>query len=97
MSDFRDSGEPPFFELILTEKQYDDLKKYLAMDLECDDIIYGATYSEEGIFLRACSADMKALANCLAFKIKERRNLDRKTFREVHTGIKTLLGQWNLG
>ena len=97
LSDFRGTSDPPFFELILTEKQYDEMKKCLAMDLECDDIIYGATYSEDGIVLRTCSADMKALANCLAFKIREGGNFNRRILREVHTGIETLLGRWNLG
>jgi hypothetical protein len=97
LSDFQDSGEPPFFELILTEQQYDELKKILTMDLECDDIIYGAVYSKEGIVLRACGVDMKALANCLAFKIKEHGNFNRRILRQVQTGIQTLLGRWNSG
>ncbi|MCL0090668.1 hypothetical protein M1O13_01520 [Dehalococcoidia bacterium] len=97
LSDFRDSSESPFFELILTKQQYDELKKNLAMDLECDDIIYGAVYGKEGIVLRACGVDMKALANCLAFKIKEQGNFNRRILRQVQTGIQTLLGQYNSG
>ena len=97
LGDFRDSGEPPFFELVLTEQQYDELKKRLAMDLECDDIIYRATYSKEGVVLRACSADMKALATCLAFKIREKGNFNRRILRQVHAGIQALLGRCNSG
>jgi hypothetical protein len=97
LSDFRDPGEPPFFELVVTEKQYYELKKTLVMDLECDDIIYRASYSKQGIVLRACGVDMKSLATFLAFKIRESGNFNRRILREVNTGIQVLLGRWNSG
>lgn len=97
LSDFRDYDKPPYFELVLNEQQYDELKRHLAMDLECDEIIYGATYSKQGILLRACGTDMKSLKICLEYKIKERGNFNRRILRQVLTGVQSLLGQWNSG
>ena len=67
------------------------------MELECDDIIYGAAYSKEGIVLRACPIDMKILATCLAFKIKEQGKFNRRILMQVQVGIQTLLGRYNSG
>ena len=95
LSDFRDSGEPPYFELVLTERQYDELKKCLKMDIEGDEVIYGATYTKEGIVLRTDHIEMKSFANILIFKLKEKGHCKRHILEQVLNGILTLLGRQN--
>lgn len=45
LSEFRGQGNHPRFEVILTDREYDEVKKCLGMDPEGDRIIYGATYT----------------------------------------------------
>ena len=95
LSDFRDDNESPYFELVLSEKQYSELKKCTVADLDCDEIIYGANFDKQGIVIRACAADMKSLKIYLEGKIKKRGNFDRSILYHVLVGIKVLLDQWN--
>jgi hypothetical protein len=97
LSDFRDSSEPPYFELVLTERQYDELKICFKTDIDCDEIIYSATPSKEGIVLRADYIDMKSFANSLIFKLKERGDYKRKILMQILNGVRTVLGHWNSG
>lgn len=92
LSELRDCSEPPFFELILTNGQYDVLKKLVSMDMEWDDIIYGASAIGGGIILKAGGPDMKAFANFLQSKSKESRVANRKLLVQISEGIQTVLG-----
>ncbi len=97
LSDFRDYDEPPYFELVLTEQQYRELKNCTVADLDCDEIIYGATFSKQGIIIRACAVDMESLKLYLENKIKQPGNFNHRILLQVLTGIYALLGQWNTG
>lgn len=94
LSELRETGEQPGFEVMLTERRYDELKKCLMMDMEWDDIMYAATYTTEGIILRAGGRDMKAFADYLS-KSREHKTTSRRVLTEVLNGIQTVLGRWN--
>ena len=96
LSELRDCSEPPFFEAVLTNSQYDQLKKLVAMDLEWDDIIYSASALDGGIVLWAGEPEMRAFANYLLSKSNEPRVAKPNVLVQIVDGIQTVLGRWNL-
>jgi hypothetical protein len=91
----RDLANQPGFEIVLTEQEYDELRKCLVMSPEGDKVIYGATYTEEGIVLRATGEDLEDFAGYLEFNINHEE--DRKRQRildQVLDRVEAVLGTW---
>jgi hypothetical protein len=96
LSKFREQGEQPNFEVILTEQEYDELKKCLVMDPEGDRIIYGATYTSKGIILRASGENLDDFAGYLAFEVNHEENRGRQRVLErVLDRVEAVLGKWS--
>lgn len=97
LSKFREQGDQPGFEVVLTEQEYDEVKKCLVMDPEGDRIIYGATYTSEGIVLRASGEDLDDFAGYLAFEANHEENRMRQRVLDRVLGrVEAVLGTWSL-
>ncbi|TAK28830.1 MAG: hypothetical protein EPO21_21995 [Chloroflexota bacterium] len=67
LSSFRDERDEPRLELVLTEEEYDLLRRCLLMlDQETMALISGATFSPAGIVLRASVEDLEILEGDIA-------------------------------
>lgn len=98
LSELREESHGPGFEVVLAEREYDELKRALAGDIESDGIIYGATYIKNGIILRASAIDIKAFADCLAYDANHTENpRHRRIIGQVLHRVQALLGNWSLG
>lgn len=79
----RDRAMGPSFEIVVTEPEYDQIARCLTIDPESDRIIHGATWTPEGIILRASGEDLEEFAGLLAFEAnheedgRRRRVLDQ--------------------
>ena len=95
LSKFREQWKQPSFEVILTEQEYDELRKCLVMDPEGDRIIYGATYTSEGIVLRASGEYLDDFAGYLAFDVNHEENRRRQRgLDRVLDRVEAVLGTW---
>ncbi len=91
----RVESEQPSFEVVLLEHEYDELKKCLVMEPESDNIVYGATYTKEGIVLRAIGEDLQDFADILAFNANHEESPKRqRILDQVLDRIKAVLGGW---
>jgi hypothetical protein len=96
LSEIREEPRQPGFEIILTEQEYDGLKKCLTMEPEWDGIIFGATWTPDGIVLRADAEDFEDFAECLTSHASCERNPRRRHILErILNGIEELLGGWD--
>lgn len=96
LSEFREQENQPSFEVVLTEQEYDEVKKCLVIDPEGDRIIYGATYISEGIVLRASGEDLDDFAGYLAFEVNHEENGRRQRVLErVLDRVEAVLGEWS--
>ena len=96
LSEFREQENQPSFEVVLTEQEYDEVKKCLVMDPEGDRIIYGATYTSEGIVLRASGEDLDDFAGYLAFEVNHEENGRRqRVLGRVLDRVEAVLGEWS--
>jgi hypothetical protein len=93
LSELRDASQSPFFEVVLREEQYDVLKRVVAMDLEWDDVISGATATDDGIILKAEGPTMRAFSDYLSRKLGEVKSDHRRDLRQVLDGIQMVLGR----
>ena len=97
LSEFREESCGPAFEIVLREREYDELKKALYMDIESDTIIYGATYTEQGVILRASASDIKSFVSCLADDAKQAKNPRHlRMINEVLRHVEAALGTSSL-
>jgi len=95
LSEIREESGQPGFEIAITEQEYDELKKCLYMEPEWDGIIFGATWTPDGIVLRAGAEDFKDFAECLASHASSERNKRRRyILKRVLDGIEELFGEW---
>ena len=98
LSELREESNGPSFEIVLAEREYDELKRALAMDIESDGIIYGATYTDNGIILQASAVDIKSFADCLAYDAKHTENpRHRQIITQALRRVQAVLGKWSLG
>ncbi|MCX6000180.1 MAG: hypothetical protein NTU41_11510 [Chloroflexi bacterium] len=76
LSKFREQRSQPSLEVMLTEQEYDALKRCLVLDIdpECGRILCAATYTSEGIILRASGEDLGNFADSLAFEANHEDN-----------------------
>jgi hypothetical protein len=96
LSELREQDERPCFEILLPSQVYDALKNGLSNEFETDNIIYGATYSEKGIILRANRIDLAILAGILVSKISEdKKSRYRPVFVQVLNCVEAVFGRWN--
>jgi hypothetical protein len=97
LTEFRDESGGPAFEIVLGERDYDDLKKALYLDVESDTVIYGATYTERAVILRAGAADMRSFAGCLADAAKRTKdNRQLRIINKVRRHVEAALGALSL-
>ena len=92
----RNREEPPCFEIVLTEQEYDELRKCLVMDPESERIVYGASYTQQGIILRANGEDLEEFAGYLAFDANHEESAKRQRILDrVIDRVEFVLGQWS--
>jgi hypothetical protein len=97
LSKFREQGDQPSFEVVLTEQEYDEVKKCLVMDPEGDRIICSATYTSEGIVLRASGEGLDDFAGYLAFEVNHEENRRRqRVLGRVLDRVEAVLGESSL-
>jgi hypothetical protein len=95
LSEVRDLPNQPGFEIMLTEEEYDELRKCLVMSPEGDKLIYGATYTEEGIVLRTTRKDLEDFAGYLEFNINHEEDRKRQQIlHQVLDRVEAVLGTW---
>ncbi len=98
LSKLRVQDERPGFEILLPEHEYDELKKHLSTEFETDNIIYGATYTGEGIVVRANRIDIEIFAGILASKMhREKNSRYREVFVRALNCVEAVLGRYNSG
>jgi len=94
LSELREQDERPCFEILLPEQVYDALKKGLSTEFETDNIIYGATYSEKAIILRADRLDLAIFAGILVSKISgNKKSRYRPVFVQVLNRLEAVFGR----
>ena len=82
--------------MVLTEQEYDELKKCLVTSSEDDRIIYGATYTGESIILRASGEDFDEFAGYLAFNANHEENWRyQRILDHILDHIEAVLGTWS--
>jgi hypothetical protein len=94
LSDLRLPDKQPGFEILLSEREYRDLKKRLVMEPGVDNIIYRATWSKEGILLRVIFTEMQGFADILDYAV----DCEEKPARiiiKVLDCIKAIQGKWS--
>ena len=96
LSELRDESRRPGFEIVLDGREYDDLKRALVPDIESDGIIYGATYTENGVILRGSAIDIKSFADCLSYDARHAENSKhRQIMNQVLHRVQSVLGNWS--
>jgi hypothetical protein len=95
LSELRDCSEPPFFEVVLANEQYDLLRKSVMMDIEWDDILYAASVTDSGIVVSTDGPHMRAFAEYLSSKSSEAKSVERRVLKQVLGGILMVLGRWH--
>jgi len=96
LSEMRVEGEQPSFEIVLSEKEHEEVKKCLNKDPESDIIIYGAAHTKEGIVLRATGEDMQDFTDILKFYANHEENSKRRRIvDQVLNRLEALLGRWS--
>ena len=97
MTDVANDGEIPAFEVVVTEQEYDALRKRFASCFLHDRVIYGAAYTPEGIILRGTGEEFDDLAEDLALNVDSTRSeRTRLILQEVLGRVEALLGKWSL-
>jgi len=97
MTDVAKDGETPAFEVVVTEQEYDALRKRFASCFLHDRVIYGAAYTPEGIILRGTGEEFDDLAEDLALSMDSTRSeRTRIILQEVLGRVEALLGKWSL-
>jgi len=94
LSEIREESRQPGFEIVLTDKEYDGLKKCVSMEPEWDGVIFGATWTPEGIVLRAGAEEFKDFAEYLASRAVGEKTRDSTAF---WSGCSTGLSYWGMG
>lgn len=98
LSDLREENQRTAFEILLAEREYDDLKRALAADIEGDLIIYGATYTADGIILRGDAVEIKMFVGCLTDNLKQAENpRHRRVLSQLLHRVQAVLGKWSPG
>jgi hypothetical protein len=91
----RDLKGQPSLEIALSEEKCNELKKCLVLSPEGDKIIYGATYTAEGIILRAAGEDLEDFAGYLEFNINHEEDRKRQQIlHQVLDRVEAVLGTW---
>ena len=94
LSEMRVEGEQPSFEIVLSEKEYEEVKKCIDKDPESDIIIYGAVYTKEGIVLRTTGEDMQDFTDILKFYANHEENSRRQRIvDQTLNRLEALLGR----
>jgi len=96
MSEVSNQCDHPAFEVVVTEQEYDVVKKCLIAYPLHDRIIYGAAYTAEGIILRAAGGELDDLAEDLALTADSTKNTRiRRILEEVLDRVQVVLGEWS--
>ncbi|GEM_PF-4980529 len=94
LSEIRDFGDIPCFEVFLAEEEYDQVKKILAMELDADLVLHGATSVVVGIVLRGTASDLGAFADCLTFHLGDLKTAKRRRVSErVLEAVQIVMGK----
>jgi hypothetical protein len=96
LSEFAPERKLPGFEIRLAERQYDDLKKRLTDEPGCDNIIYGATWSKEGIILRVTFEELQEFAETIAaVASQEAHSGNERILDTLFNCIRSVSGKWS--
>lgn len=97
MSEVSSQCDRPAFEVVVTEQEYDVVKKCLVAHPLHDRIIYGAAYTAEGIILRATGEELDDFGEDLALTTDSTKNTRiRRILEEVLDRVQVVLGEWSL-
>ena len=97
LSKYREQGNRPKFEVILTGQEYDEVKRCLFLAPESDRIICGAAYTSDGIIIGASAEELDDLAGYLAAESNHEENMKRQRILDrVLERIEAVLGDISL-
>ncbi len=90
------SANLPAFEVVVTEQEYDVVKKHFAAYPLHDRVIYGAPYTPDGIILRGTGEEFDDLAEDLALSADSTKGgKTRQVLERVLERVELLLGKWS--
>ncbi len=96
MSEVSDHGDRPVFEVVVTEQEYDVVKKRLTVYPLHDRVIYGAAYTPDGVILRGTGEEIDDLAEDLALTADSTKRASiQRVLEAVLDRVEVLLGKWS--